>query len=205
VCNTAYTSLLIARIPYLCSLAGFCPSISVFLYADYFYDKVTGASSWQAPVMLLLRDFDKLEYHQQAPSGRMKWYLKKDCSRRRPAPVTDKMAAAIIIDMFLRCVVARKRVLARANEVYRRIFDDEYSVYFYWNTVTRRSTWTKPGLFLYAEPPMFVKSDGDIGNKGVYAHGDNKNGYNNNNNGSAQMTKKKQKRDPRLNRVKLSE
>jgi len=56
----------------------------------------------------------------------------------------------------VRCVLARRRAVARACQVYRRIHDEEYDAHFYWHATTKRSVWAKPRLFLsqvHSPPP----------------------------------------------------
>ena len=56
----------------------------------------------------------------------------------------------------MRCVLARRRAVARACQVYRRIHDEEYDAHFYWHATTKRSVWAKPRLFLsqvHSPPP----------------------------------------------------
>ena len=129
---------------------------------DYYFDKYSLTSSWQHPVLLRMVDRDALEYQQDAPP-RAKWYLKTACRRRRPDVITHRVGAAGVIQGFVRCALARRRVVARAQEVYRRIYDDEYQVYFYWNTVTKKSEWSKPSVLLSNEAALFVPDEGSSG------------------------------------------
>lgn len=84
--------------------------------------------------------------------------------------------ASEVLSGFLRCVLARRRVLGTAMQVYRRVWDEEYETFYYANTRSGETTWTKPKLFLLEEPPVYVEMDA---------------------NPSA-------RRSPRLNRVKIA-
>ena len=67
-----------------------------------------------------------------------------DVYRRRTAAISTIRMAVPILQGFGRCVIARKRVVLRAKEVFRRVFDDEFNTYYYVNMSTKHSTWTKP-------------------------------------------------------------
>ena len=168
---------------------------------DYYFDQHTLASSWQPPVLLRRVDKDRLVYRQDAPVV-LKWYLKAGCGRRRPDVINHRVRAAGVIQGFIRCVLARRRLVRRAQEVYRRIYDEEYEVYFYWNTVTKRSEWQKPRLFLSTEPPLFVPDDDSSGSgsgRSTY-HGSMTTSQSSGNNSSRMHSKV----DPRVNRERLA-
>jgi hypothetical protein len=69
----------------------------------------------------------------------------ESCRRRRGLIKTQREAVPVL-QMFGRCIIARKVAVILAKEVFRRIYDDEFNTYFYYNLPTGQSTWTKPSV-----------------------------------------------------------
>ena len=66
-------------------------------------------------------------------------------STRRIEPMTEERAM-IVIESFVRVWRSRRTLIKELGVVWNRVFDAEYSAYFYFNTVTGESTWYKPKL-----------------------------------------------------------
>jgi len=82
--------------------------------------------------------------------------------RRRDQLIVEKSVACSILKDFARCVLARYRLLRRANIVFRRVFDSDSSTYYYVNTRTGQSSWSKSAVYLNTmEPPIYVHVDDD--------------------------------------------
>jgi hypothetical protein len=100
-------------------------------------------------------------------------------NRRRDLPVYDIDDAACVLTQFVRCICARKRIMERAIKLFHRIWDEEYSSYFYvsfqrGDTESPLTFWTKPKVFLTNEPLVLLTDE-----------------------------QKKLKRSPRLNRERI--
>lgn len=76
-------------------------------------------------------------------------------------PVTDGLVlfqAAKIVINFGRCVLARQRVIKIADQRIRRVWNADFSTYYYYYILTGESSWHKPtGIYLArSEPPLYV-------------------------------------------------
>jgi hypothetical protein len=58
----------------------------------------------------------------------------------------SKERAEIVLENFFRMWRARRALIRELSIVWNRVFDAEYSAYFYFNTVTGESTWYKPKI-----------------------------------------------------------
>lgn len=76
---------------------------------------------------------------------------------KRFANMTPDEAARIFQQLF-RAYQQRKRVKKIIVSRYKRIFDDTTGRHFYYNTVTKESTWEKPKLLRDNEDPAVVSS-----------------------------------------------
>jgi hypothetical protein len=96
--------------------------------------------------------------------------------------VEKRKVALKILQGFARCILSRHRVLRRADAVFRRVWDAEGSSYYYANTVTGGTAWTKSAVYLHAssEPPVYSV----VGGEEVFE-------------GSAQQSGSTKKRSPR--------
>lgn len=70
----------------------------------------------------------------------------------------DTLDAVLILQGFARCIIARHRVIHAASLLYRRVYDEDTGEFFYANTVTMESSWTKPRVFLTGEPLVLVEA-----------------------------------------------
>ena len=90
------------------------------------------------------------------------WWHKYYVLRRRSGRVHNKLIAKSIITGFLNCIAARKACLQLAYSVYKRVWDDDYQTYFYWNQKGSKdattSTWQRPLIFLNEQEPPLVGS-----------------------------------------------
>jgi hypothetical protein len=123
----------------------------------YFHDQRSGSSTWEKPKFLLTAHFDLLAYvedHSVVPI----WCCKRLAPRRRRnKPLTSVKISARIISGFFLCIRARKRILAKAREVWKKVWDDNYKQYFYANVLTGESAWHRPAIFILEEPPVQVE------------------------------------------------
>ena len=71
--------------------------------------------------------------------------------------MSDENDAAFVVTGFLLCVYSRALVVNRANEIYRKIKDEESGVDFFANTITGETTWTKPTVYLTNEPLLLLQ------------------------------------------------
>ena len=145
---------------------------------DFFYDKITGTSSWTPPRFLLKRHMDRLETanHDASADGegnRRIWPVKKiieeikdhnnnlENEQKLMNIRSDISYAILVLQNFGRCVIARRRTQHLANESYRRVWDLDSGAYYYVNMKTYESTWTRPAIFLHpaAEPPVLLPAD----------------------------------------------
>lgn len=60
---------------------------------------------------------------------------------------------------FARCVLARRRLVQKANTCYRRVLDDDSGTWYYANVVTGETSWQKPSFFLSQEPPVLLREE----------------------------------------------
>ena len=91
------------------------------------------------------------------------WYCKhiRDGRRRKRKTITKVLRAASILQGFALCILARKRLRNRADQVYARVWDEDESRYYYYHRETGASSWVKP-VSIYLEygdePPVFEGS-----------------------------------------------
>ena len=104
-------------------------------FKEFFYDKITSASSVTPPNLLMKIHWDKLQYVELKKEEQIKpiWYCKRQCPRRRidKCPSNDIHRATFVIQGFLRCIKARYRILYEADLIYRSILDKETGKHFY--------------------------------------------------------------------------
>lgn len=137
---------------------------------DFYYDKISGASSWTPPRFLLKRHLDQLESTKddagaRDDEGRRVWLCKNfdddnsvDRERKMQTIRSDAEHAARVLINFGRCICARYRMMRQANERYRRVLDEESGAYYYLNMGTYESSWSRPSVYLHpgAEPPILL-------------------------------------------------
>ena len=83
--------------------------------------------------------------------------------RRRDQPVADRLVACDVLKGFGRCVLARYRLLRRANIIFRRVLDSETGTYYYVDTRSGQSSWNKSRVYLNTmNPPIYRHVDEDI-------------------------------------------
>lgn len=110
---------------------------------------------------------DSLLYVTEASPNR-KWHCKdivktvehEQRSHRQHLLATTQQAV-VILQNFTRCVLARKRLIARADLAYRRIYDEESSSWYYANIITGTTSWNKPAFYLLREPPFLSSTASD--------------------------------------------
>jgi len=107
---------------------------------EFFYDKLTSASSVTPTPLLMKIHWDKLQYVELPKEENVKpiWYCKRNCRRRRPDKCQsfDIHRAVSVIQGFMRCIKARYRIRFEANLIYRSILDKETGKTFYVNVIT---------------------------------------------------------------------
>lgn len=80
--------------------------------------------------------------------------------RRRDQPVADRSVACNVLKGFGRCVLARYRLLRRANIVFRRVLDSETGAFYYVDTRSGQSSWSKSRIYLNTmDPPIHRNVD----------------------------------------------
>jgi hypothetical protein len=80
--------------------------------------------------------------------------------RRRDQPVADRLVACDVLKGFGRCVLARYRLLRRANIIFRRVLDSETGTYYYVDTRLGQSSWNKSRVYLNTmDPPIYRHVD----------------------------------------------
>lgn len=125
--------------------------------------------------LLHLRLVDELQYLTEGSEGsdpqQRRWVCKRRCPRQRKQrstsnsnsnnTITDAAAAVGVLQGFARCIIARRRLLQQANEVYRRILDADTSYFYYANVRTGETSWTKSSCYLHpaSEPPLLQLDD----------------------------------------------
>ena len=89
-----------------------------------------------------------------------KWCLKpKVKSKIDKNKISSKENAQKVLAGFCRCILARNRILNIAKNCFRRVFEPESEVYFYYNTQTGVTSWERPKIFLSDEPPILIQHD----------------------------------------------
>jgi hypothetical protein len=112
------------------------------------------------------------------------------CSfRHRPGLIAKRKVAIKILQGLARCILARRRILRRADVIYRRVYDADSGVYYYANIYTGSTSWTKSTIYLHAssEPP--IMQDGEVSASSGSARG------------SAAVEATAARRSPRYNRA----
>lgn len=83
--------------------------------------------------------------------------------RRRDQPIVDRLVACDVLKGFGRCVLARYRLLRRANIIFRRVLDSETGTYYYVDTRSGQSSWNKSRVYLNTmNPPIYRHVDEHI-------------------------------------------
>ncbi len=111
----------------------------------FFVDKITGTTSWNIP---LSKSDLKLKATDIPTAAEYAQIIQK----------REMEAAARVLQRVMRFVQGRKKA-ARAlieKTTWTRVYDAEYKRYFYLDSATGESSWTKPAIFrrLGAEPPL---------------------------------------------------
>jgi hypothetical protein len=123
---------------------------------------VTGGTSWTPPRFVLRMHMDMIPVIEEQTEPVIKWFLKIGCKRyllghffsdivltcdlfrRRRNFIKTQREALPVVQGFGRCVLARRVTVALAKETFRRVYDDETDTNYYFNLITRQSSWTKP-------------------------------------------------------------
>ncbi len=133
---------------------------------DFFYNKVTTGSTWTLTRLVRTKDLDLIPLvNQLNESGsygeKVKWCVKRHCCRRSGNMITDPTEAQGIIRNFLRCIKARYSIIEKANTIYSRVIDKDDNgedLVYYYNHLNQTSSWNKPSIYIYGEPPVLVDS-----------------------------------------------
>lgn len=127
---------------------------------EYYYDRVNGQSSWTLTKLLRQEHVDTLAYIEEEKTL-PKWVCKRD--KIRPSSRVDSSTTSIVrvIQGFARCIIARRRIIYRANEVYRRILDPSTGLFYYANVISGETKWEKSSVYLTLEPPVYVDTASD--------------------------------------------
>jgi hypothetical protein len=160
----------------------------------FYYSKNTGESRWTRPFALLLgahgiKDEDIPEALPEADieaeaehgvesafeQGEEKYYSNRDqktlhainassSSSQNVKNMTEERAKAIVAS-FIRIWRARRTLITQVGVVWNRVYDEEYSAYFFFNTVTGESTWYKPKIIkrLGIELPVTEEDEDEEG------------------------------------------
>ena len=81
--------------------------------------------------------------------------------RRRATKITNRAVAAGVIQQFGRCIIARNRILKKADESYRRILDEASDTYYYANIFNGETSWYKLKLYLTRFPPIMLQREAE--------------------------------------------
>lgn len=101
-------------------------------------------------------------------------YLIWVCKRYAMKKDKGNRNALQILQGFGRCILARKRIIRKAIERYRRVWDSESGTFYYADILTGDTSWQKIGVFLSVEPPVYTPDSKKKGRK----HGSSNNGSN---------------------------
>ena len=135
---------------------------------DFYYDKITGASSWTSPRFLLKRHLDQLESVKDGGINEVAtrvWYMKRRSNdldidlNDRLVHIRKEVSSAVrILQNFARCILARNCFLRQANRVYRRVLDEDSGAYYYLNMRSYETSWNRPDVYLHPaeEPPILL-------------------------------------------------
>ncbi len=113
----------------------------------FFFNKKAGSSVWKSP-------FPDALGSVTVPTAAEFEAIKRRRLEEKASLIVAKFAYSLFARFKLRKVLEKKTAWVRA-------YDEEYQRYFYSNTQTGESTWTKPPLFkrLQAEPPIAIAVD----------------------------------------------
>lgn len=78
------------------------------------------------------------------------------------------ITAAQLLNRFARCIIARRKILAKSNEIYRRVWDEDSGSFYYANLTTGETSWLKPSIYLTTEPPVLLGPDESSGSKMIH-------------------------------------
>lgn len=116
----------------------------------FFYNKETGVSSWDRPVLLkaheTLHNIVRKESHGTIP------VLKR---LRSIGHLWANEEAALVLQSMWRKRVARKLIVKMCSTAYEQVWSEEHQAFFFYNTNTGESTWEKPKLLaetVFTEP-----------------------------------------------------
>eukprot|EP00603_Paraphysomonas_imperforata_P007089 CAMPEP_0114418898 /NCGR_PEP_ID=MMETSP0103-20121206/3741_1 /TAXON_ID=37642 ORGANISM="Paraphysomonas imperforata, Strain PA2" /NCGR_SAMPLE_ID=MMETSP0103 /ASSEMBLY_ACC=CAM_ASM_000201 /LENGTH=358 /DNA_ID=CAMNT_0001587285 /DNA_START=33 /DNA_END=1106 /DNA_ORIENTATION=+ len=108
---------------------------------EFYFDRYLQTSSWTASPLLLKRHLKLMPLVEPYEPEVLMWFCKKNLKRRRPLPVRDKEEAAFVLTGFFLCVYSRAMVVKAANNVYRKIKDEDSGVDFFANTISGETSW----------------------------------------------------------------
>ena len=71
----------------------------------------------------------------------------------RPVYTRETNDAVMRLQGVVRIMLAKRRIKKRAQEVLRKVWDEDNGLHFYFNSLTQESTWEKPGVLGDSEAP----------------------------------------------------
>eukprot|EP01036_Dinobryon_divergens_P026930 gene26930-35627_t len=156
---------------------------------DFYFDRVSGLSTWHPPKLIMSAYLSRMTYMKtpvDEGAHRRRWSCKaivqsgyfRQEKDRIGHHTNKKKKVAAILSGFCRCIIARKVAISKLNTIYRRVWDADSKSFFYANTRTGESSWTKPVIYLSVEPPMLSmdsnstdsSSDGSHNHTGIYTN-----------------------------------
>ena len=107
----------------------------------FFFNKETGTSSWERPLLLKSNE-ELLKVVRQTSHGRLP-VLKR---LRSIGHIWTDEEAALVLQGMWRKRLARKRILQMCSNLYEQIWSDEDQAFFFYNKETGLSSWERPAL-----------------------------------------------------------
>ncbi|KAF1331330.1 Phosphatidylinositol 4-kinase, partial [Globisporangium splendens] len=102
----------------------------------YYYNKKTGVVKWESPWVINEGD---VKMAQRA----------RNVARRRLERISEPQDAALVLQSFFRCCLARKVLYALLYARIEKVWDPHSRQYYYFDKRTGQSSWTKPLLLRY--------------------------------------------------------
>lgn len=113
----------------------------------YYYNSITGESTWIKPKILGSSDVVCTPREPQR--------------EKKPMPTTDH-EAALRIQHAWRCKMARRELVSRIKRYHQKFYDEENKAFFYYNMKTGQSTWKKPKALGFEEISMSPRELGKV-------------------------------------------
>uniref|UniRef100_K3WM54 WW domain-containing protein n=1 Tax=Globisporangium ultimum (strain ATCC 200006 / CBS 805.95 / DAOM BR144) TaxID=431595 RepID=K3WM54_GLOUD len=102
----------------------------------YYYNKKTGVVKWEPPWLINESDVKMTRRARNVP-------------RRRLERISEPQDAALVLQSFSRCCLARKELYALLYVRIEKVWDPHLRQYYYFDKRTGQSSWTKPLLLRY--------------------------------------------------------